>query len=59
MLKLRTCAWLAIYLNPLAKVVFVILHQACREIIVADHLPVNVRPGQPLVKFLFKWMVCF
>ena len=58
MLKLCACGWLAIYLNPLAKIVFVILHQACRGIIVADHLHVNVRHGQPLVKSLFKWMVC-
>ena len=54
MLKLRVCAWLAIYLNPPAKVVFVILYQACRGIIVADHLPVNMRPGQPSVKSFFK-----
>ena len=50
MLKLRACARLANYLNPLAKIVFAILHQACRGIIVADHLHVNVRPGQLLVK---------
>ena len=46
------------YLNPLAKVLFAILHEACRGIIVAGHLPMNVRPGQLLVKSLFKCTVC-
>ena len=51
MLKLCTRAWLANYLNPVAKYyILVIIHQACRGTILADDLHMNVRPGQPLVK---------
>ena len=41
MLKLHAHAWLANYSNPIAKYLFVILHQACREIILDDDLHVN------------------
>ena len=57
MLKLHVCVWLANYLNSVAKDTY-ILHQAYREIFLADHLHMHVRTGVSLVKSLFKLMVC-
>ena len=60
MLKLRAivhaCAWLANYLNPVAKL-FDSLHEGCRGIFLADYLHINARPDLPLVKSPFKLTV--
>ena len=52
-------AWLANYLNPVRNTIFDTLHEGCREMFLADHPHVTVRPGLPLVKSLFKSMVCY